>query len=38
MNTIDTTGKIFVENIRDKSLEFLQTMFDRGWKAPDLQQ
>ena len=37
MDPIEKFGKFFVENFRDKSLEYLLGMFDGKWKAPDLQ-
>jgi hypothetical protein len=37
MNPVEKFGKFFVENFRDKSLDYLQTMFDGGWKAPEIQ-
>jgi hypothetical protein len=37
MKPLDKFGKFFVENFRDKSLDYLQTMFDGEWKAPELQ-
>lgn len=37
MKPQDRFGKLIVESIRDSSLEYLQTMFDGEWKAPDLQ-
>lgn len=37
MNPVEKFGKLFVENVRDKSLDYLQFMFDGRWKAPELQ-
>jgi hypothetical protein len=37
MKPIERFGKFFVENLRDKSLDYLQFMFDGKWKAPELQ-
>jgi hypothetical protein len=36
MDPLEKFGKFFVENVRDKSLEYLQFMFDGKWKAPGL--
>ena len=37
MDPLEKFGKFFVGNVRDKSLEYLQFMFDGKWKALDLQ-
>lgn len=37
MQPIDKFGKLIVEKLRDQSLEYLQGIFDKKWKAPDLQ-
>jgi hypothetical protein len=35
MNPVEKFGQFFVENLRDKSLDYLQLMFDGHWKAPE---
>jgi hypothetical protein len=37
MNELDKFGKFFIQNLRDKSLDYLEGLFERKWKAPDLQ-
>jgi len=37
MKPLDTFGRFFVTNLRDKSLDNLQNLLDGHWKAPELQ-
>ena len=37
MNELDKFGQFFIQNLRDKSLDYLESMFERKWKAPALQ-
>jgi hypothetical protein len=37
MRPLEKFGKLFVENVRDKPLAYLQLMFGGHWKAPALQ-
>jgi hypothetical protein len=37
MKPTDKFGKFFVENVRDKTMDYLQLMFAGHWKAPKLQ-